>query len=131
MAAIQAAGGRTMVITPNSPRGPGMPENAIGYDGPIDNIGSVQEIAQAISTLRGHLRRTGEMSPWRVAGGCRLEALAAAAPLQVDERVSGDLGLEPGAALAQESGYYQSPLSTLQVAMTNHLVAVLDCPSLK
>jgi chemotaxis response regulator CheB len=53
MAAVHAAGGKTMVITPNSPRGPGMPENAIGYDGPIDNIGSVEEIAEAIQRLVG------------------------------------------------------------------------------
>lgn len=44
--AIHHAGGRTMVV---SPRGePGMPANAIRYDGPVDCIGSTEELAQAI-----------------------------------------------------------------------------------
>ncbi|WP_256468020.1 hypothetical protein [Bradyrhizobium sp. CW9] len=38
-----------MVITPDSPKAPGMPENAIGYDGPIDLIGSATQIAAGIS----------------------------------------------------------------------------------
>lgn len=44
--AIHHAGGRTMVV---SPRGePGMPANAISYDGPVDCIGSTEELADAI-----------------------------------------------------------------------------------
>lgn len=53
LAAIHAAGGRTMVITPDSPVKPGMPENAIGYDGPISCIGSPRQIAAAIDQLVG------------------------------------------------------------------------------
>jgi two-component system chemotaxis response regulator CheB len=49
LASIHAAGGLTMVITPDSPTPPGMPENAIGYDGPIDLIGSPTQIAAGIS----------------------------------------------------------------------------------
>jgi two-component system, chemotaxis family, protein-glutamate methylesterase/glutaminase len=50
LAAIHAAGGVTMVLTPD--RGGdrcGMPENAIGYDGPIDVIGSPGAIAREIT----------------------------------------------------------------------------------
>jgi hypothetical protein len=42
-----------MVITPDSHRAPGMPENAIRYDGPIDFIGAPSQIAQAIRHLIG------------------------------------------------------------------------------
>ena len=49
LAAIHAAGGQTMVITPENFTNPGMPENAIDYDGPIDCIGSPQQIAEAIN----------------------------------------------------------------------------------
>jgi two-component system, chemotaxis family, protein-glutamate methylesterase/glutaminase len=49
LAAIHAAGGQTMVITPDNFADPGMPENAIDYDGPIDCIGSPQQIAEAIN----------------------------------------------------------------------------------
>ena len=48
LAAIHAAGGVTLVLTPENPRTPGMPENAIRYDGPIDLIGSAAEIAAEI-----------------------------------------------------------------------------------
>ncbi|MCJ2039055.1 chemotaxis protein CheB [Methylobacterium sp. J-059] len=48
LAAIHAAGGLTMVLTPGTPRRPGMPENAIDYDGPIDVIGSPADLAGAI-----------------------------------------------------------------------------------
>ena len=48
LAAIHKAGGRTMVLTPATPQEPGMPENAIGYDGPIDVIGSPGRLAEAI-----------------------------------------------------------------------------------
>lgn len=48
LAATHHAGGRTMVLKPSGSAIPGMPENAIAYDGPIDFIGSPEEIAQAI-----------------------------------------------------------------------------------
>ncbi|WP_152278353.1 chemotaxis protein CheB [Methylorubrum populi] len=48
VAAIHEAGGLTMVITPNWNLHRGMPENAIGYSGPIDVVGSPQTIAAAI-----------------------------------------------------------------------------------
>ncbi|OSI78669.1 chemotaxis protein CheB [Bradyrhizobium canariense] len=54
LASIHAAGGLTMVITPDSWAPPGMPENAIGYDGPIDLIGSATQIAAAISKAIAH-----------------------------------------------------------------------------
>jgi len=44
--AIHHAGGMTMVVTPKGE--PGMPANAITYDGPVDCIGSTDEIAEAI-----------------------------------------------------------------------------------
>lgn len=47
LAAIHAAGGVTMVLTPDPPRR-GMPENAIAHDGPVDVIGTPREIAEAI-----------------------------------------------------------------------------------
>ncbi|MBX9661046.1 MAG: chemotaxis protein CheB [Nitrospiraceae bacterium] len=48
LAAIHEAGGLTMVITPDRQPYQGMPENAIGYGGPIDVIGDPQTIASAI-----------------------------------------------------------------------------------
>ena len=48
LAAMHDAGGLTMVINPGNDRYRGMPENAIHYDGPIDAIGSAEEIAAAI-----------------------------------------------------------------------------------
>lgn len=51
LAAIHASGGATMVLTPDGGRHPGMPENAISYDGPIDMIGTPAEIAASIVTL--------------------------------------------------------------------------------
>lgn len=54
LASIHAAGGLTMVITPESPKPPGMPENAIGYDEPVDLIGSATQIATAISRAIAH-----------------------------------------------------------------------------
>lgn len=47
LAAINEAGGCTMVVTPSKPP-PSMPESAITYDGPIDVIGSIQVIARAV-----------------------------------------------------------------------------------
>ena len=49
LAAIHHAGGLTMVIQPSGSPTPGMPENAISYDGPIDVIGNPAEIAHAIT----------------------------------------------------------------------------------
>jgi two-component system chemotaxis response regulator CheB len=48
LAAIQEAGGLTMVLTPSGPPQRGMPENAISYDGPIDLIGTPERIARGI-----------------------------------------------------------------------------------
>jgi two-component system chemotaxis response regulator CheB len=53
LAAIHAAGGRTMVVTRDSPHRPGMPESAIAHDDPIDCIGSPRRIAEAIHRLVG------------------------------------------------------------------------------
>lgn len=47
LAAIHHAGGMTMVLLPTSGP-PGMPENAIDFDGPIDRIGTVDKIAQEV-----------------------------------------------------------------------------------
>lgn len=47
LAAIKKAGGCTMVVTPSKPP-PSMPESAITYDGPIDVIGDIQMLAQAV-----------------------------------------------------------------------------------
>ena len=49
LAAIHHAGGLTMVIQRSGSPTPGMPENAISYDGPIDVIGNPEEIAHAIT----------------------------------------------------------------------------------
>jgi two-component system chemotaxis response regulator CheB len=49
LAAIHDAGGVTMVLTPDGGSRHGMPENAIGYDGPIDVIGSPGAIAREIT----------------------------------------------------------------------------------
>jgi len=49
LATIHDAGGLTMVLTPEGAwRRQGMPENAIGYDGPIDLIGDPRQIAAGI-----------------------------------------------------------------------------------
>ncbi|MDP3342817.1 chemotaxis protein CheB [Frigidibacter sp.] len=56
LAAIHDAGGLTMVITPNGPPA-GMPGNAISYDGPVDVIGDIKTIAQAVEdTVSGRRR---------------------------------------------------------------------------
>jgi two-component system chemotaxis response regulator CheB len=49
LAAIHEAGGITMVLTPHGAPHKGMPENAIGYDGPIDFIGPPEAIAAEIA----------------------------------------------------------------------------------
>jgi two-component system chemotaxis response regulator CheB len=51
LAAINKAGGVTMVLTPERGRPAGMPENAIDFDGPINVIGSPSFIARCISKL--------------------------------------------------------------------------------
>ncbi len=49
LAAIHSAGGMTMVLTPEGPSSESsMATNAIGYDGPIDLIGSAGTIARSI-----------------------------------------------------------------------------------
>jgi two-component system chemotaxis response regulator CheB len=48
LAAIHAAGGRTMVLDPGD-KDRGMQQNAIDYDGPISLIGTAKEIADAIN----------------------------------------------------------------------------------
>lgn len=53
LAAIHAAGGLSMVVTPDALPRRGMPENAINYDGPIDVIGSPTSIAGAIRVVIG------------------------------------------------------------------------------
>lgn len=52
LAAIHAAGGRTMVLDPGS-KPHGMQQNAIDFDGPIDFVGTSVEIANRIDR---HLR---------------------------------------------------------------------------
>jgi len=49
LAAIHDAGGVTMVLTPDGAPWQGMPENAIGYNGPIDFIGGPEAIAAKIA----------------------------------------------------------------------------------
>jgi two-component system, chemotaxis family, protein-glutamate methylesterase/glutaminase len=58
LAAIKAAGGTSMVLTPNRRGRKGMPENAINYDGPIDKIGTPEQIAVEIRHLLAQ-RSTG------------------------------------------------------------------------
>ena len=53
IAAVHAAGGLTMVLEPLGTLAKGMPENAIGYDGPIDVVGGGAEIAAAIVSAVG------------------------------------------------------------------------------
>jgi two-component system chemotaxis response regulator CheB len=48
LAAIHDADGLTMVLTPSLASGRGMPENAIDYDGPIDQTSNPRQIAHAI-----------------------------------------------------------------------------------
>jgi chemotaxis response regulator CheB len=58
LADIHHAGGTTMVLTPGGKTFSGMPENAIAFDGPIDVIGSPEQIAAAIVARVG----VGEVS---------------------------------------------------------------------
>lgn len=53
LTAIKEAGGVSMVLTPQHQRHPGMPENAIRYDGPIDVIGSPELITAEIISRVG------------------------------------------------------------------------------
>jgi two-component system chemotaxis response regulator CheB len=46
--AIALAGGVTMVLTRDGVAEPGMPQNAVAYDGPIDVLGSAATIAREI-----------------------------------------------------------------------------------
>ena len=64
LAAIHAAGGLTMVLTPDAPPERGMPENAISYDGPIDVIGGPSQIAAAVqAAVRGEKAAAVENDP--------------------------------------------------------------------
>jgi two-component system chemotaxis response regulator CheB len=65
LAAIHHAGGTTMVITTGNKASAGMPENASNYDGPIDFLGSVEEIAAQILALT----RSGRISSPPESGG--------------------------------------------------------------
>lgn len=51
LAAIHHAGGVTMVLAPRRSGAPGMPENALDYDGPVDAIGSPSFLADEIARL--------------------------------------------------------------------------------
>ena len=53
LAAIHAASGLTMVLTPDVVAEQGMPENAISYDSPIDVIGGPSQIPAAIKDVVG------------------------------------------------------------------------------
>jgi len=53
LAEIKHVGGLSMVLTPGVWPENGMPENAIGYDGPIDLTGSPDQIATAIREAVG------------------------------------------------------------------------------
>jgi chemotaxis response regulator CheB len=61
LAAIHAAGGITMVLDPAGRTFPDMPRNAIRYDGPVNLVGSAQEIAEAIGRLAASL--AGKATP--------------------------------------------------------------------
>lgn len=54
LAAIHAAGGTTMVLTPSHQPKKDMPRNAINYDGPIDIIGDAKCIAEKICAACRH-----------------------------------------------------------------------------
>ena len=60
LAAIHAAGGTTMVIETETVGFEGMPENAKVYDGPIDFVGSVGEIADAVIARTGLAHQSTE-----------------------------------------------------------------------
>jgi two-component system chemotaxis response regulator CheB len=51
LASIHQAGGVTMVLTPERGRPPGMRENAIDFDGPVNVIGTAEFIANAIKKI--------------------------------------------------------------------------------
>lgn len=51
LATIHHAGGYTMALGPKDSRQVGMPENAIRFDGPVNVVGSIEEIAWHIRRL--------------------------------------------------------------------------------
>ncbi|CDX56168.1 Chemotaxis response regulator containing a CheY-like receiver domain and a methylesterase domain [Mesorhizobium plurifarium] len=53
LADIHLAGGLTMVVGEQGQIPAGMPRNATNYDGPIDFVGTVDEIAEEISRIAG------------------------------------------------------------------------------
>jgi two-component system, chemotaxis family, protein-glutamate methylesterase/glutaminase len=60
LAAIKEAGGTTMVLTSADRSARGMPENARNFDGPIDVIGTPEQIAQAIGRALGELAHASQ-----------------------------------------------------------------------
>lgn len=59
LAAMHAAGGRVLVLTPHDPGGE-MPANAMRYDGPVDYVGDVADIAREICRIVYSDRRSSE-----------------------------------------------------------------------
>ena len=53
LAAIKKAGGVTMVQTPDEAAYPDMPRNAIKYDGPVDLVACIPDLATEIVRLTG------------------------------------------------------------------------------
>jgi two-component system chemotaxis response regulator CheB len=53
LAAVKKAGGIAMVQSPNEAAYPEMPRNAIEYDGPVDLIASISDLAAEIVRLTG------------------------------------------------------------------------------
>jgi two-component system, chemotaxis family, protein-glutamate methylesterase/glutaminase len=61
--AIHKRGGVTMVVTPEGSGPPGMPQNAIDFDGPINVIGSAGLIAAAIVHLVANPHERRKFAP--------------------------------------------------------------------
>ena len=53
LAAIKKAGGIAMVQSPNEAAYPEMPRNAITYDGPVDLVAPISDLAAEITRLTG------------------------------------------------------------------------------
>jgi chemotaxis response regulator CheB len=51
LAAIKAAGGIALVQSPTDALAKSMPQNALHYDGPVDVVGSVHRLAEAVVKL--------------------------------------------------------------------------------
>jgi two-component system, chemotaxis family, protein-glutamate methylesterase/glutaminase len=63
LAAIKEAGGTIMVLTSANRAARGMPENARDFDGPIDVIGTPEQIAQAIGGALSELAHASKAEP--------------------------------------------------------------------